>query len=103
MGGRKVASVGSEALEVVIGEDMLQRRQLVRRRFDFRELLGVLADDPDRLRVGEEVADVARRAGRVHGDPHRADLREREVEERPVEAVAREQRKAVALADAAGE
>ena len=72
-------------------------------RLDLRELLGVLADDRDRLGVREEVADVLRRARRVDRDPDRADPGEREVDERPLEAVAREQRDVVALPHAARE
>ncbi len=70
---------------------------------DLPELLCVLADDRHGLRVGEEVADVAGGARRVHRDSHRADPGEREIDERPLEAVSREQRYVVALAHAARE
>ena len=93
----EVPPVGREAVEVVVGEDVLERRELGRGGLDLRELLGVLADDADGLRVCEEVLDVARRARGVDGDTNGADLREREVDEGPVEAVPREQREVVAL------
>src|SRR5262245_12565541 len=51
----------------------------------------------------QEVAHVTGRARCVHRDPDRADPREREVDERPFQAVAREQRDVVALAYAARE
>ena len=60
-------------------------------------MLGVFADDADGLGVREQVLDVARRAGRIHGDADCADVREREVDECPLEAVPREQREVVAF------
>ena len=53
-----------------------------------------------RLRVGEQVPDVGRGAGCVDGDTHGADLRQCEIDERPVEGVAREDRERVALSNA---
>ena len=100
---RVVRPVRRETVEVVVREDVLQRRQLLRHVFDLGELLGVLADDPDRFGVRQEVSDVARRARGVHGDADGTDVREREVEERPVEAVAGQERDVVALAHAARE
>ena len=100
---RVVTAVRRQAVEVVVGEHVLERGSLVGRGLDLRQLLGVLADDPDGLGVREEVTHVTGRARRVDRDAHRADPREREIEERPVEAVAREQRERVSLANAAGE
>ena len=70
---------------------------------DLRELRGVLADDPDRLGVREEIADVTCGVVGVDRDPDGADLRQREIDERPVEAVLGEDSERVALAHAAGE
>ena len=100
---REVDAVRGQSGEVVVGEDVLEPRELVGDLLDLRELGSVLADDPDRFGVREEVADVAGGVVRVDGDPDGADLREREVDERPVEAVLGEDRERVALADAAGE
>src|SRR4029078_6720666 len=66
-------------------------------------LLRVLAEDRDRLRVGEEISDVARRAGGVDRHPDGADAREREVEQRTLPAVPGEQGDVVAASYAARE
>ena len=101
--GREVGAVRREPVEVVIREDVPERREVVGDGLDLRELLGVLADDGDRLGVREQVADVLGRARRIDRDPDRSDSGEREVDERPLEAVPREQRHVVALAHAAAE
>ena len=103
IGCREVVPMGRQPLEVVVGENVAERRHLVPHRLHLRELLGVLADDRDRLRVLEEVSDVLRRARRVHRDPDGPDPRERKVDERPLETVAREERDVVALPHAARE
>ena len=92
-----------EPVEVVVGEDVLKGRELVRDRLDLGQLLRVLAHDPDSFRVREQVADVVGRARGVDGDSDCADVREGEVDERPLEAVSREEREVVALAHAPGE
>ena len=56
----EVPPVCREPFEVVEGEDVLERRELVGNRLDLGELRRVLADDRDRFGVREEVADVTR-------------------------------------------
>ena len=70
---------------------------------DLRELARVLADDRHRLGVRQQIPHVACGAGGVHGNADRADLREREVDERPVEAVSREEGDVVAFPHPPGE
>ena len=100
---RVVAAVRGEPGEVVEREHVLQVRQLVRDRLDLRELVGVPQTTPTASECSRRYADVARRAVRVDRDADRADVREREVHERPVEVVLREDPERVALADAACE
>ena len=95
--------MGREPVEVVVGEDVLQRRQLARDLLDLGQLGRVLADDRNCLGVRQQIAHVACRAGGVHGDSDCADLREREVDERPVEAVSCEEGDGVASPHAPGE
>ena len=57
---RVVRPVRRETVEVVVREDVLERRQLLRHGFHLGELLGVLADDSHRSGVLQEVAHVAR-------------------------------------------
>ena len=97
------AALFLERGEVVVGEDELQRGQLVVAPVELRALRLVLAEDPDRLRVRDDVRGVLRRGVRVDRGADGADVREREVEEGPLERRAREDREGVALADAAGE
>ena len=99
----EVDPVRGEPGQVVVREHVLQPRKLLRERLDLRELLGVLAEDPHSLGVLDHVGDVLRGAVGVHRDAYRSDLREREVHERPVEAVLREDRERVAFRDPACE
>ena len=100
---REVDAVRREPREIVVRQDVLELRQLLGERLDLRQLLRVLADDPDCLRVLEEIRHVLRGAVRVHRDRDRADLGEREVHERPVEAVLSQDRERVALGHPARE
>src|SRR5205085_6767699 len=65
-----------------------------------RPLLLVLDEDADRVGVPEDMDAVPRRAGRVGGRADRADEREGEVEEHPLEARRGEDPEGLALADA---
>ena len=99
----EVAAVGGETFEVVVREHVGEPRCLLGDRLDLGELGCVLAHHADGLRMGEQVADVALGARGVDRDDDRADLGEREVEQRPVEAVLGEEAHRIALAHAAGE
>src|SRR6186997_526059 len=66
---------------------------------DLRALVLVLDQDPDRVRVLQHVAAVARRAVRVDRRPDRADPPQRVVEQGPLEVRLREDPEGVALAD----
>ena len=91
MARRVRRAAGGEPGEVGVGQRVLERRQLVAVLVHLRELLLVLAEHRDRLRVLEDVSGVARGAVGVDRDADRSDLRERQVEERPVEPDKRSQ------------
>jgi hypothetical protein len=66
---------------------------------DLCALVIVLDEDPDRVRMLQHVAAVARRAVCVDRRPDRADPPQRVVEQRPLEVRLREDPEGVALAD----
>jgi len=70
-----------------IGErpDVPEQGQRVAFRFDLLRLGCVLAEDADRLRVGEDVGHIRRRAVRVDPCANGSDVCQREVEQRPFE------------------
>ena len=82
-----------------LGEPRERRASLL----DLGPLGIVLAEDAHRLRVLEHVVHVLRRRVRVDRGPDRADVGQREVEQRPLERVAGEDAEGVALADASRE
>ena len=84
-------------------EDVAERGEARPARVHLVALRIVLAHDADRLRMLEDVLGVARRRIRVDRGAHGADVREREVDERPFERVPRQDSEGIALADAARE
>ena len=70
------------------------------RSIDLGALVVVLDEDAHRIRVLEQVLHVARRARRIDRRADGADEREREVEQRPLEARPREEAERLALLDA---
>ena len=83
MGSGIRPSLCLERREVVVPEHVLQAGTCCVGQL--RSLLRVLAEDADRLRVREDVLDVGRRVVCVDGHRDRPDVREREVEQRPLE------------------
>ena len=88
-----LATERSELVEALALEDVLE--------LDPVDLLAQIGVDQaaDRVRVLEDVRALGRRVRRVDRSRDRADVREREVEERPFEAVASEDAERVALLD----
>ena len=94
-----LAPAAGELVEVGEGQHVLEPR-LPADALDPGVHLLVLADDPDCLRMAEDIGAVDGRARRVDGDDRHADLREREVDERPLEPRVAEDRERVPLAEA---
>ena len=95
MRGGVCAAALAQAVEVGERQHVLDARTL-----DLRALLLVLDEDADGARVLEQVQHVVPRARGVDRRADRADERQGEVEQRPLEAGAREQAERVALLDA---
>src|SRR5438552_4027151 len=95
---RELAPARAKLVEVGERHDVIERRA-----GGLRPLLLVLDEHADGLRVLEDVQDVAGRARRVDRRADGADERQREVEQRPLEARPAEQRERLAPADAEGQ
>ena len=96
---REVATVRREAFEVVVREDVLQRR---RARLATSSTFASWAASSQTTPTASECARAGSPRQRAEleaytGMPDRSDVCEREVDERPVEAVPREERDVVAL------
>ena len=97
---RVVPPARTQVVEVVERQDVLEPRVPRAVVVELRELLRVLDEHADRLRVVEDVLAVLGGAVRVDRGADGADVGEREVEERPLEARLPEDPEGVALPDA---
>jgi hypothetical protein len=89
----------AQLVEVRVAEDVLEARVPRPVVVELRELLVVLDEHTDRLRVVEDVLAVLRGAVRVDRGADGTHVRKSEVEERPLEARLAEDPERVALAD----
>ncbi len=98
--GLERCPVRLESREIRERQEMLEAGERGALFLHFPNLHRILAEDADRLRMGENVGRVLRRAVRVDSCADGPHLRKREVEERPFESRAGERCESVALADA---
>ncbi len=85
--GLEACALGLELRQVVHRQQVAESRQRAALLLDRSRLFRVSAQHPDGLRVVEDVGRVVGRAVRVDGRDDRADLSEREVEQRPLHVV----------------
>ena len=93
-------ALGFELGEIGHGQQVPKARQRGSVLFDACRQVGIRTEHADRLGVVEDVRGVVGRAVRVDGRHDGSDLRQREVEQRPLERRAGEDRERLALPDA---